>query len=692
MNSSNSILKYIVAFLVILFFVSMLLIGQKDIISPMVISLSQFFSMVEEDSIGMLKYLENGTIHIYQKGLSIPMQLGSPCDLPFHYLQELAEKGIIIDKPASVFNITSAMNWASGLAQYILPTAILIMFLRSFLPQSNVAPDFFDLDPKVNIEFKDVIGCENAKDGLKDIVDFLKNPKKYTTLGAKIPKGVLFYGPPGTGKTLLAKALAGESGVTFISTQGSAFQETFVAMTAKKITELFKIARKKSPCIVFIDEIDALAPSRNNDRMHIDYIQSINALLTEIDGFKSTEGTVFLVGATNRPDSIDKALLRAGRLDRKVEISLPDIKTRVEMLVYYLKRAQKHGTKVDQNINLKNIAALMYQKSGADIDHLINEVTFHVIRNDELGITEKLLIEYIDNIDLGKEERNKPSHKSLESVAYHEAGHALACVLLQGTSTVIKATILPRNRVRGFVRMGPKDLEDDMVIPEKYTLIERIKILLAARAAEELFLGNKRITSGVSSDFQGAGSIARNMVYMWGMSYGENNDTDEELIGFHDPRVVGYHTDCSMHLSEATRAECDKKVAKILTACYREIRTLIAEYPDAAHALAKALLDYETLSGDQVIRIIDGENVEDVMDEIKIANFNADETPEALESENKSENIEAEIKTNITLEDKNEHENKGLELEKDSEEEIVSKKIRKRKSTLDKEKDKEKDG
>ena len=255
----------------------------------------------------------------------------------------------------------------------------------------------------------------------------------------------------------------------------------------------------------------------------------------------------------------------------------------------------------------------MYMKSGADIDNLVNEVVLYAIRSELCQITESLLIEYIDNIDLGKKETTKPSIKALEVVAYHEAGHALACVLLNGETTVIKATILPRNRVRGFVRMGPKDLSNEAAIPEKHQLIEAIKIALGARAAEELFLGPDRITTGVNSDFNQAGSIARDMVYMWGMSYGEDENSQEEIIGYHNPRVADFNS--SMHLSDATRYICDQKVNKILTICYKEIKQLLSEHSDAAHALAQALLKYENLSGDQVIRIIKGEKAEFVIEE-----------------------------------------------------------------------------
>ena len=612
MNDSNIRLWHIVVMLVIVLFMVMLFIGHSNEQAIQIINFSDFLQLIKHNKINIVRFTDNG-IQVLVKNSSQQFLLNNPCALSFEFLREIADQGIIVEKLYSSVSINTIINFISNAFFGILPTLGIILFMRSmtqgYLPQS----DFFDLVSNTDIKFKNVIGCENAKEGLYEIVDFLKNPDIYSNLGAKMPKGVLFYGAPGTGKTLLAKALAGESNVTFISTTGSAFQESYVSLTTKKVRKLFEVARAHAPSILFIDEIDALAPTRSGNRMHIDYIQSINELLTQLDGFKTNTKPIFLVGATNRIGSIDEALLRAGRLDRKVEITLPDTEARAQMLEYYLNNAKTCGIKIDPKINFKTIASLMYMKSGADIDNLVNEVVLYAIRSELCQITESLLIEYIDNIDLGKKETTKPSIKALEVVAYHEAGHALACVLLNGETTVIKATILPRNRVRGFVRMGPKDLSNEAAIPEKHQLIEAIKIALGARAAEELFLGPDRITTGVNSDFNQAGSIARDMVYMWGMSYGEDENSQEEIIGYHNPRVADFNS--SMHLSDATRYICDQKVNKILTICYKEIKQLLSEHSDAAHALAQALLKYENLSGDQVIRIIKGEKAEFVIEE-----------------------------------------------------------------------------
>ncbi|ANA40234.1 ATP-dependent zinc metalloprotease FtsH [Geobacter anodireducens] len=443
------------------------------------------------------------------------------------------------------------------------------------------------------VTFEDVAGVDEAKEELEEIIQFLKDPKKFTKLGGRIPKGVLLVGPPGTGKTLLARAVAGEAGVPFFSISGSDFVEMFVGVGASRVRDLFVQGKKNAPCIIFIDEIDAVGRHRGAGLGggHDEREQTLNQLLVEMDGFESNEG-VILIAATNRPDVLDPALLRPGRFDRQVVVPQPDVKGREMILKVHTKK-----TPLASDVDLGVIARGTPGFSGADLSNVVNEAALLAARKDKNSVEMKDFDDAKDKVLMGVERRSMViSEEEKKNTAYHEAGHTLVAKLIPGTDPVHKVSIIPRGRALGVTMQLP--IEDKHSY-NKESLLNRIAVLMGGRAAEEIIFNE--LTTGAGNDIERATEIARKMVCEWGMSEKMGPVTfgkKEESI------FLG--RDMSMHknYSEATAVEIDEEIRKIIDGSYSRVKHLLNENLSVLHCLATQLIEKENLTGDEVDRII----------------------------------------------------------------------------------------
>jgi cell division protease FtsH len=441
--------------------------------------------------------------------------------------------------------------------------------------------------------FKDVAGIEEAIEEVSELVEFLKDPKKFQRLGGRIPKGVLMVGPPGTGKTLLAKAIAGEADAAFFSISGSDFVEMFVGVGASRVRDMFEQARKNTPCLVFIDEIDAVGRSRGhglgggNDERE----QTLNALLVEMDGFDTQEG-IIIIAATNRPDVLDPALLRPGRFDRQITVNLPDVRGREAIL-----KVHARNVKLDPTVDLAVIARGTPGYSGAELANLLNEAALLAARMGKKAITMPELEEARDKVRWGRERRSLAmTDEEKRNTAWHEAGHALVNVLLQHTHPLHKVTIIPRGQSLGSTMSLPKE---DILNRRRKEMLDMIAVTMAGRIAEEVVSGD--ISTGAAGDIQQATQLAKAMVCHWGMSdtlgmvqYGDNN----EYI------FLGREMIRSKDYSERTAQEIDAEVKRIIDEGYRVAKELIDRHRDQLELIASSLLEYETLDGSQVDEIV----------------------------------------------------------------------------------------
>ncbi|HYE31229.1 MAG TPA: ATP-dependent zinc metalloprotease FtsH [Methylomirabilota bacterium] len=441
--------------------------------------------------------------------------------------------------------------------------------------------------------FKDVAGIEEAKEEVSELVEFLKDPKKFQKLGGRIPKGILMVGAPGTGKTLLAKAIAGEADASFFSISGSDFVEMFVGVGASRVRDMFEQARKNTPCLIFIDEIDAVGRSRGhglgggNDERE----QTLNALLVEMDGFDTQEG-IIIIAATNRPDVLDPALLRPGRFDRQITVSLPDVRGREAILKVHAK-----NIKLEPGVDLGVIARGTPGFSGAELANLLNEAALLAARTGKKAVGLPELEEARDKVRWGRERRSLAmTDEDKKYTAWHEAGHAIVNVLLQHTHPLHKVTIIPRGQALGATMYLPKQ---DILNRRRKEMLDSIAVTMAGRIAEEIVSGD--ISTGASGDIQQATQMARAMVCYWGMSdklgmvqYGENNEY--VFLGREMMRSKDY--------SEAVAKEIDEEVKRIIDEAYTRAKTIIDEHRDKLELLAQALLEYETLDGSQVEEIV----------------------------------------------------------------------------------------
>ena len=487
----------------------------------------------------------------------------------------------------------------SSILSFVLPTVLMVAVMMIFyrfafkggggvmgVGKSNAK---LYVQDKTGVTFQDVAGQEESKESLREIVDFLHNPEKYTKIGAKLPKGALLVGPPGTGKTLLAKAVAGEAGVPFFSLSGSDFVEMFVGVGASRVRDLFKQAQQNAPCIIFIDELDAIGKSRDsrfggNDERE----QTLNQLLAEMDGFDSSKGIIILA-ATNRPEILDKALLRPGRFDRRIIVERPDLKGRIDVLKVHAKNVC-----MDETVDFKEIALATSGAVGSDLANIINEAALLAVRNGRNAVSQSDLFESVEVVFAGKAKKDRVlSAEERRIVSYHEVGHALVAALQKNTEPVQKITIIPRTMgALGYVMQVPA--EEKYLMSEKQ-IREELVTMLAGRAAESIVFDS--VTTGASNDIEQATKLARAMITQYGMSekFG--------LIGLttvEDQYLGGRAT---LNCGEATAAEIDQEVMKILKAAYDQALALLADNRDCLDKIAAFLIERETITGKEFMKI-----------------------------------------------------------------------------------------
>jgi len=491
---------------------------------------------------------------------------------------------------------TPAPPWWLSIIPTLAVILIFVLFWIFFLQQSqgggNRVMSFgksrakMTIDDKKKVTFNDVAGADEEKEELREIVEFLKHSKKYLELGARIPKGVLLVGPPGTGKTLLAKAVSGEAGVPFFSISGSDFVEMFVGVGASRVRDLFDQAKKNAPCIIFIDEIDAVGRHRGAGLGggHDEREQTLNQLLVEMDGFGVNEGVIILA-ATNRPDILDPALLRPGRFDRRVVVGLPDIKGREEIL-----RVHAKNKPLAEDVKLDELAKSTPGFTGADLENLLNEAALLAARNNKTMITMTEIKEAVFKVVVGPEKKSRVmSEKEKRLTAYHEAGHAIAVKAVSTTDKVDRISIIPSGMAGGFTAHKP---DEDKTYETKSHLLEKIVVSLGGRAAEELVLGE--ISTGAYSDLKQANGIARSMITKYGMSdtlgnlvFG--NENDEVFIGRDFAQTRNY--------SEEVAAQIDREVKHIIDTCYQKIKNILTENINKLHTIANVLMEKEKIEG-----------------------------------------------------------------------------------------------
>ncbi len=487
----------------------------------------------------------------------------------------------------------------------LLLIGVWVFFMRQANAGNNKAMSFGKsrarlMENTKKVTFADVAGADEAKQELEEVIDFLKDPAKFQRLGGKIPKGVLMVGPPGTGKTLLAKAVAGEADVPFFSISGSDFVEMFVGVGASRVRDMFAQAKKNAPCLLFIDEIDAVGRHRGaglgggNDERE----QTLNQLLVEMDGFEEKEN-VILIAATNRPDVLDPALLRPGRFDRQVTVTNPDKKGREEILKVHVKKVP-----LAKDVNLSIIARGTPGFSGADLANLVNEAALLAARKNKTKVTSKDFDEAKDKVLMGAERKSMAMDENEKKLtAYHEAGHAICSLFVEETDPIHKATIIPRGRALGMVQQLP---EKDQYSYSKTKMLSRLIITMGGRVAEELKFGPKKITSGASSDIAAATNLARSMVTEWGMSeklgpvlYAEN--TGEVFLG----KSVTQ----SKNMSEETAKLVDAEIKSLVMGGYEGAKKLLSEHKEDWEKLSEALIEYETLTGEEIKDILAGKTI-----------------------------------------------------------------------------------
>ena len=484
------------------------------------------------------------------------------------------------------------------------------------------------VEKEIKVSFENVAGQDEAKESLTEIIDFLHNPKRYTEIGAKLPKGALLVGPPGTGKTLIAKAVAGEAKVPFLSVSGSTFVEMFVGMGAAKVRDLFKEAEKMAPCIIFIDEIDSIGKSRDNQMQSNDEReQTLNQLLTEMDGFDTSKGIVIL-GATNRPEILDKALLRPGRFDRRVIVDRPDLKGRIAILNVHSK-----DVKMSENVNLESIAKGTPGAVGADLANIVNEAALRAVRNGRDLVIQEDLEEAVEVIIAGKEKKDRIlSKKEREVVAFHEVGHALVAGLLEGTDPVHKITIVPRTMgALGYTMQLP---EEEKYLVSKEELMNQIMVMLGGRAAEEEVFN--LVSTGASNDIERATQTARNMVTIYGMT--ENFDMmalESVQNRYLDGRAV-------RNCSEETSTLVDKEVLSIIRECHQKARQILRENRDLLDKISEYLLEKETIFGDEFFKF-----VYEKYPELKIKREEEKKNRELENNKKNSKEVAAEIEEDL---------------------------------------------
>ena len=451
-------------------------------------------------------------------------------------------------------------------------------------------------EEQTKVRFTDVAGADEEKQELVEVVEFLKDPRKFSELGARIPKGVLLVGPPGTGKTLLARAVAGEAGTPFFSISGSDFVEMFVGVGASRVRDLFENAKKNAPCIILIDEIDAVGRQRGAGLGggHDEREQTLNQLLVEMDGFEGNEG-IIMIAATNRPDILDPALLRPGRFDRQIPVNRPDLKGRVAVL-----KVHARNKPLAEDVDLKTIAARTPGFAGADLENVLNEAALVAARHDKKVITMKEVDEAIDRVIAGPAKKSRViSEKERQIVAYHESGHTIIGMVLDDADTVHKVTIVPRGQAGGYAVMLPKE---DRFLATRPELFDRITGLLGGRVAEEIIFGRDHVSTGASNDFQRATAIAKQMITEYGMS--EKIGPTQFADGGKDP-FLGRDLSSDKNYSEAIAHEIDIETQSFINSCYERAKDILTEHREQLELIAEKLLEVETLNANEIKSLFD---------------------------------------------------------------------------------------
>ncbi len=562
---------------------------------PSEISYTSFMQYVQQDEIKQVKIVDNVISGKLKDGKDFSTVAPNDSKL----VEKLEAKNVDIKA-----ELPPQPPWWMSILSSLLPMLIIVGLWFMLMNQGGAGGgkvmNFgksrarrYDED-KMKITFKDVAGAEEAKQELEEVVEFLKSPQKYNDLGAKIPKGVLLYGPPGTGKTLLAKAVAGEAGVPFFSISGSDFVEMFVGVGASRVRDLFDQAKKSAPCIVFIDEIDAVGRQRGAGLGggHDEREQTLNQLLVEMDGFSANEG-IIMIAATNRPDILDPALLRPGRFDRQIVVDRPDIKGRTEILRVHVK-----GKPVGDDVSLDVIAQRTPGFTGADLSNLVNEAALLTARRDKKVINMPEMEEAAERVIMGPERKSRViSDKEKRLTAYHEGGHTIVGMLLENTDPVHKVTIIPRGRAGGYTLSLPKE---DKYYATRSEMLDELKVLLGGRVAEALVL--KEISSGASNDLQRATQLARQMICEYGMS----ENIGPVTFGHRQDQVfLGRDIARDKEYSEEVAAEIDKEVRAFIEDAYAATEKLLSENLDKLHVIAKALIEKETLEEEEIKQLVE---------------------------------------------------------------------------------------
>ena len=632
----------------------------RDIYMSKEISYNQFLDMVKDKEISDIVISSDNLIITPKPGTEYA---GKTLYTPNLNDQQLIQKLVDDGEINFIGKNPKESVWLNMLFTFVGPLILLFIMYKLFTSKfngkmgggiGNIGKNNAKVyvENEIKVTFNDVAGQEEAKESLEEVISFLNNPSKYTEIGAKLPKGVLLVGPPGTGKTLIAKAVAGEAKVPFFSLSGSSFVEMFVGVGASRVRELFKDAVAKAPCIIFIDEIDAIGKSRDNQMQSNDEReQTLNQLLSEMDGFDSSKGIVILA-ATNRPEILDKALLRPGRFDRRVIVDRPDLKGREAILKVHAK-----DVALDKDVDLDEIAKGTPGAVGADLANIVNEAALRAVKHGRKKVLQEDLRDAVEVIIAGKEKKDRIlSPKERKTVAFHEVGHALVAALLKGTDPVHKITIVPRTMgALGYTMQLP---EEEKYLSTKEELLNQITTLLGGRTAEEVVFNE--ITTGASNDIERASQIARGIVTIYGM-------TDRfDMVGLESIQNRYLDGRAVRNCSEETSTMIDAEILKIIRECHAKAREILEDNRDLLDEIAEVLLEKETIFGSEFMEIVCKK-----YPELKEANKEenkevAVEKDKNTSKDDKAEEVHVDIEEVIEVEEVDDKDNKDEKSEKPS--------------------------